>query len=109
MPSRRVLDGWLNSGNAVFWRSNLLERISIRDVAQKPHAAFDGATSFHAAFSFLAQVVWDALISHSGNVGEGYTLHAALRKLSIYCSPRLCMYSLELQSDASLTPALPHF
>jgi hypothetical protein len=43
-----------------------------REVAQKPHAsAFGGATSFHAAFfSFLAQVVWDALISHSGNVRE---------------------------------------
>jgi hypothetical protein len=25
MPTRRVLDGWLNSGTAVFWRSNLLE------------------------------------------------------------------------------------
>jgi hypothetical protein len=28
-----------------------------REVAQKPHAAFGGATPFHAAFWFLAQVV----------------------------------------------------
>ncbi|KAJ7743416.1 hypothetical protein B0H14DRAFT_2637454 [Mycena olivaceomarginata] len=43
---------------------------------------FGGATSFHAAFWFLAQVVWDALISYSGDVQE--ESHAALRNLSSF-------------------------
>ncbi|KAJ6533694.1 hypothetical protein B0H19DRAFT_1272335 [Mycena capillaripes] len=60
-----------------------------REVAQKPHAAFGRATSFHAAFWFLAQRIWDAL-SRFGSVGGGIPgistagfvqPHAALRTL----------------------------
>ncbi|KAJ7899127.1 hypothetical protein B0H14DRAFT_2556693 [Mycena olivaceomarginata] len=38
-----------------------------RELAQKPHAAFGSATSFHAAFQFFVQIIWKALIRHSGD------------------------------------------
>jgi hypothetical protein len=98
-----LLDGWLNSGNAVFWRSNLWNFLG------KLYNIFP------CGFLVLAQVVKIMAMSGAVEMDTGYLRRrlcataCGLRKLSIYCSPRLRMYSLELQSDASFTPALPHF
>ncbi|KAJ6605526.1 hypothetical protein DFH09DRAFT_1067801 [Mycena vulgaris] len=58
----------------------------LRQVAQKPHVAFGGATSVRAAFWSLAQVFWDVLISHSDNVGEEYRVSP---QAALYMGDRL--------------------
>jgi hypothetical protein len=78
MPSGGVLSGWFNSGNAVFWRSNLFELI--REVAQCLSMRF---------FGFWLK--W-----YSGNVGHsggGYGV-----------SPQVALCSrMHMQSDASIS------
>ncbi|KAJ7887059.1 hypothetical protein B0H14DRAFT_3726447 [Mycena olivaceomarginata] len=63
----------------------------IRELAQKPHAAFGRATSFHAAFFFFAPVVPEGAIDGSGDVYKQKTAppHAALCSRMWICASSL--------------------